>query len=1061
MSIGKFAAERPVTLSMTAVAVVIFGLVALGRLPVSLLPKVSYPTLTVEARMAGAAPLEVENLLAKPMEEAVGVVSGVERITSVSKPGLARVTLEFGWDRDMDVAALDVRQKLDMVTLPEDSARPRVLRYDPSEDPILRVGVIGTKNLARLRYYADEVLKRRLESVEGVAAVKVVGGDVSEIVVEVDEGRLREAGLTQTDVARAIRQSNVNAAGGSLYEEEARYLVRTANEFDSIEDVASTIVYSDGTRRVVLGDVAEVKRGIADRDVLTRIGGHEAVELQVFQEGDANAVRVAERFHAALEGASKALPPEVRTVVLFDQSRFINAAIGEVRGNAIVGALIAFAVLLLFLRDLRSTLIVGVSIPISVIATFFVMHQLGVTLNVMSLGGLALGVGMLVDNAIVVLEAIVRRREAGASALDAAIAGSGEIGMAVTASTLTTVVVFLPVIFIDGIAAQLFRDQALTVTGSLVASLVVSLTLIPMLAARVRRSAETDGEQRRFAFRATAAIVRGFRHIALGARLLLGFVCWPIDALFRRVWARIERTYPIVLRQGLSFPWMVVLAGLGFTGLSLMVVREVPLELIPPMHQGEFLIDVVAPDGTSLDHTARMIADLEQQLAATPLVGSVFTTVGADAERSGGGAAGSGSNEAQIHVVLQDRASRSAEAQVLALARDVLANMAGVSYRFDRPGSFSARSPLEVEIYGDDVAALSQVAQDLAHRMAGLGFLSDVDTDAANGNPEIQIHFDRDRLATLGVDANAVATALRAKLEGEVATRIVEADRDIDVRVRAADLRQSSLEALERTTVATSAGAPVALGSVATVTLGTGPSEIRRIGQRRAAVIRASLAGIDLGAATTRLQETLRSVPLPSGVQPPELSGQSKELEHSVRQLGFALLLAIFLVYFVMASQFESLRHPFLILFAVPMAVGGSLVSLWVTGQPLSIVAIIGIVLLAGIAVNNGIVLIDCINQLRRGGVALRESIVEAGSLRLRPIFMTTSTTVLGLLPMALGIGDGAELRVPLAVAVMGGLVVATALTLLVIPAAYLLLERRGERATVAALAPLQAGELA
>ncbi|MFN7973073.1 MAG: efflux RND transporter permease subunit, partial [Acidobacteriota bacterium] len=969
MSLGKLATERPVTLAMTAISVVIFGLVALTRLPVSLLPEVSYPTLTVEAKLPGAAPIEVESLLAKPIEEAVGVVSGVERITSTSRPGVVSVALEFGWGRDMDVAAMDVRQKLDLVTLPRDAEKPRVLRYDPTEDPVIRVGLTGSRNLARLRHYADSVLKRRLDSVDGVAAIKILGGEIQEIQVDLDEGRLQEAGLTHQDVVRALAASNVNVAGGSLYEDEARYLVRTSNELQTPEDVAAIplVPPSPGARPIARRDVAPVTLGNAERDVITRLGGREAVELQVFKEGDANAVRVAQRFHAALAEAKKALPPELQTVVIYDQSHFINDAIGEVNGNAIAGGIIAIMVLLLFLRDLRSTLIISVSIPISVVATFFVMYQLGVSLNVMSLGGLALGVGMVVDDSIVVLEAIMKRREAGESLLVAAIHGTEEIGMAVMATTLTTVVVFVPLIFLHGVAAQLFRDQAITVTASLMASLVVSLTLIPMLCSRGARTAWDAAARRGKTFRLTAFLLRIARKVGGAMLLAARLLAWPLDRAFTTVWHRLERSYPSILAVALRRPYTVLGVGTALSVLALLPALHLPLDLIPPLHEGEILIDLEAAEGTALEGTARQAEDLERVLAASPLVESVFTTVGGESQRQAS-VSGSGQNLAQLHVVMKDRGSRKDEASVLALARQTLSSAPGLVYRFDRPGTFSLRAPIEVEVYGDDVATLTSVAQDLGGKLASLPFLSDVKTDARLGNPEVQIRFDRERLARLSLEPAAVADALRGRLQGEVATRITDGDRDVDVRVRARGLAHSSPEELSGLVVASVSGAPVTLGDVAAVSAGTGPSEIRRIGQRRAAVITANLAGLDLGAASARIRETLASYPLPSGIYPPELSGQSKELGRSMRELGFALLLATFLVYFVMASEFESLLHPLMIMFTVPIGVAGSLFALWVTGQPLSVVAIIGIVLLVGIVVDNAIILVDCANQKRGGG---------------------------------------------------------------------------------------------
>ena len=483
MRIVDFSLKRRVTVSMAAVALVLFGSVAFTRLSVNLMPDLSYPSVTVETRLPGAAPAEVEALVTRPIEEVVGVVSGVQRLSSVSRPGLSQVTLEFGWGRDMDFAALDVRQKLDIVALPRDAERPTLLRFDPANDPVLRLYVTGGDSLYELRYVAEELVKKDLESTEGVAAVKVHGGFEEEIEVRIDEGRLALLGLPISEIESRLLRANLNQAGGSLYESEARYLVRARNEFLDLDDIRQTVILSHAGRQVAIGDIAEVTRGHKQREVITRFGPDEAVELAIYKEGDANTVQVARAVRGRLERIREELPEGLAIATGVDQSRFIEASIREVLSNALLGGAIAVLVLLLFLKDLRATLVIAAAIPISIIATFFLMYQTGTSLNIMSLGGLALGVGMLVDCAIVVLEAIVARREAGADALSAARAGAAEVGRAVIASTLTTVAVFVPVVFLEGIAAQLFRDQALTVSFSLLASLAVSLTLIPMLTA--------------------------------------------------------------------------------------------------------------------------------------------------------------------------------------------------------------------------------------------------------------------------------------------------------------------------------------------------------------------------------------------------------------------------------------------------------------------------------------------------------------------------------------------------------------------------------------------------
>ena len=1056
-----FSVRRPVTVSMFTVAVVLFGLVSFQRLPINLLPDLSYPSLTVETRFPGAAPSEVESLVTRRIEEAVGILAGVRRLSSRSRPGLSQVTLEFAWGRDMALASLDVRQKVDLVTLPKETQKPAILRFDPSTDPILRLYLSDGSNLYRLRYVAEELIKKDLESLDGVAAVKVSGGLEEEIQVRLDEGKLALVGLKPADVQSVLARENVNQAGGSLYEEEARYLVRANNEFTGLDDILNTIVVEREGRLVRVADVATVVRGHRQREVITRFAGKEAVELAVYKEGDANTVRVARSLRARLDALKKDLPDGVQVGAGVDQSRLIESAIVEVLSNAVVGGLLAMLVLYLFLKDAFATFIVGISIPVSIIATFFLMYRMGVSLNIMSLGGLALGVGMLVDNAIVVLEAIFRRRERGEAALPAAGGGASEVGMAVVASTLTTVAVFLPVVFVEGFAAQLFRDQALTVSFSLLASLVVALTLIPMIAARGRRRAGADAvpedgaaaktraaRLRRAVFRtAPAGTVRGLRigwtWLGRGIETLLVPLSRPFDAAL----VRTLQAYPRMLRFALAHPTVVLAAAAGAFVLSLAGATRLGLDLIPSFSQGEFSYEVELPEGTPLAVTDRALLAAQSALSTDEHVESFSAVIG------GAGLALSstgteGENYGRLDVRMQAAATGSDEEGTIARLREALSALPQARVKFQRPSYFSFRTPIEVEVYGDQLESLRHVASGLREKFAALPGLVDVRSSAELGNPELQVRFDRDALARFGLDLAQVSATVRQKVRGEVATRFNEGDREIDILVRSAQGEEVGADEVERVIVDYREGAPIFLSSVARIERALGPSEIRRIGQRRAAVVSANLAtGRSLAASAEDIRAILREEQYPPSVVA-SLSGQEEERRRSFRSLLLALGLALFLVYLVMASQFESLLHPFVILFTVPLGVIGVVGALLLARQPVNIVVMIGIVMLGGIVVNNAIVLVDAVNQLRREGWSRRDALVQAGERRLRPILMTTGTTVLGLLPMALGLGEGAELRAPLAITVIGGLSVATLLTLVVIPVVYLLVDRAPEGTT-------------
>lgn len=1055
MRLIEFSLRRKVTISMVAVAMVLFGLVAFGRLSINLLPDLSYPSLTVETKLAGAAPAEIESLVSRPIEESVGVVSGVKRLTSISKPGLSQVTLEFQWGRNMDFASLDVRQKLDLVRLPREVEKPVLLRFDPANDPILRLYLTGGEDLYQMRYVAEEVLKKDIESTEGVAAIKVNGGFEEEIQVRVYEGKLALLGLSIQDVNERLLRENVNQAGGSLYEEEARYLVRSNNEFVNLEDIRETAILTHEGRTVRISDIAEVTRGHKQREVITRFGGREAVELAIYKEGDANTVQVAKAVARRLKVVEEELPEGVEVVTGVDQSEFIQASIREVLSNALLGGGIAVLVLLFFLKDPRSTLIIGVSIPISIVTTFFLMYRTGTSLNIISLGGLALGVGMLVDNAIVVLEAIFKRREAGASAFDAAMQGASEVGKAVAASTLTTVAVFLPVVFLQGIAAQLFRDMALTVSFALLASLAVALTLIPMMAAvagsaedAARALASVDdraGRVRRFSrflFVALPAMaLRGARFVLRSLGRGLALVVKPLTMTFDEALALVSDTYPRILSGALRARSAVLgCALLAFTG-ALWLVPRLGFDLIPTFSQGEFGFLVELPEGTPLQMTDRYLADVDSLLSGDDRV-ATHSTVAGGRGLSLTSTGTEGENSGRIQVRMAPGTTPEQEAEVIGDLRERLAASELARFKFERPTFFSFRTPIEVEVYSDSLVELHAVADELRERIAEVPGLVDVKSSAELGNPELQIVFDRRQLAQLDLNLGDVADTLRNNVQGEVATRFTEGDREIDIVVRSVDTGQASVEDVEDFIVGQREGVPIFLKSVASVALVEGPSEIRRIGQKRTAVISGNISGRDMGAVAADVRAVLNEQVYPMGVTA-ALSGQEEERAEALGSLLMAMGLAIFLVYLVMASQFESFLHPFVIIFTLPLGAIGVVVALALTGGTINIVAMIGAVMLAGIVVNNAIVLVDAVNQRRRAGLGRSQALITAGRDRLRPILMTSATTILGLLPMAIGLGEGAELRSPLAITVIGGLSVATVLTLVVIPVVYSILDRK------------------
>ena len=1060
MQLIDFAIRRRVTVIMCTVAIALFGFVSLSRLNLNLLPDLAYPTLTIRTELPGAAPLELETLITRPVEEAVSIIRNVRQVRSVSRAGQSDVTLEFLWGTDMDLAGIDVREKLDLLQLPLEAKRPLLLRFDPSSEPVMRLAFLDQAGAAHeetidrlkaLRRFADDRLKPDLEAVEGSAAVKVSGGYEDEVQVFVDQQKLAQLGLSIDTVTRRIRAENVNLSGGRLEQGTQRFLVRTLNEFETIEQMANAIIATRDGQPVYLRDVAEVSRGYKDREAITRVDGREAVELAVYKEGDANTVQLADRVRERLETLGKSLPEGTEIRPVYDQSKFISAAISEVKSAALIGGLLAILVLYAFLRDARATLITGIAIPVSVLGTFVLMYGFDLTLNIMSLGGIALAVGMLVDNAVVVLESIVRKGEQGLDRADAARQGTADVATAVTASTLTSIAVFFPMVFITGVAGQLFRDQSLTVTFALVFSLVVALTLVPMLAAgRATRPAgpvaaadmRARGRVRRTLEGALGAVSSALRRaggwIATGLRVALS----PLVRLAGLLNAWADRRYPPAIRWGLAHPGKTIGAAVGlFVFTIVFVLPRLGTELIPQMSQGEFNVDLRLPPGAPLEQTDRAMLAAQQASSRLGDVTLAYSVAGTG-NRLDANPVDAGENTGRLSITLAAGSGREEEERAMQGMRASLDDLPGVQYRFSRPSLFALSTPLEVVVSGYDLDRIGLAAEQIRSRMAADDRFTDVKTTVEAGNPEIQIVFDQERASQLGLVVRDLADRVVNSVRGEVATRYKLRDKQIDVLVRSVDTRAASVEEVRNLIVNPGANFPVPLSAVADVQLAVGPAEVRRVGQERVAVISANLGRGDLGSAVAALETLVSEVPLPVGISA-FLSGQSEEMQNSFRSMEFVLLLAVFLVYLVMASQFESLMHPFVILLTIPLAITGALWALWLTGTTVNVVAYIGLIMLAGIVVNQSIVLIDAVNQARERGLPKHEAIVEAGRVRLRPILITKLTTILGLLPMALGIGEGSEVRAPMAITVIGGVLLTTFLTLLVIPVVYSVLDRK------------------
>ena len=1105
MRIVDIAVKRPVAVSMFTFAVLLFGMVSLGRLSVNLLPDLSYPTLTIRTDYDGAAPGEVEQLVSKPIEEAIGVVKGVRKVTSTSRAGQSDVVLSFAWGTDMDFASLEVREKLDVLQLPLDIEKPRLLRFNPSLDPVIKLGLtaqsdtssLSVAQMKRLRLYAEQQVKRALESVEGVAAVRVGGGLENEIHILIDQQKASQLSIPITRIIDRVNAENINAAGGRIDNAAQAFLVRTLNQFETLSDIENLFIGRFEGKNIQLKDIATVESAYKDRDVVTRFNGNEGIEIAIYKEGDANAVNVAQKVANRLNEVNNNLPSNYTLSEIYDQSVFIKQAIDNVKSAAVMGGILAMLVLYLFLKDFWATVIISVSIPVSVIATFNLMYANDISLNIMSLGGIALAVGLLVDNSIVVLENIDRHKklkvaggynatanekttaEATDTESSAASEGTKEVSGAIVASTLTTMAVFVPLIFVEGIAGQLFKDQALTVSFALAASLVVALTLIPAMAHKKKKQ-QLDHEEVfttpaptpptstfgkvmyyltlpiRWVFRlifvflpaALVTLVIGAWHIV---SKLLSVAFKPLIWVFNKAFDLLASAYEKLLRISLRAKALVLAIAFVLAAGAVLLIPRLGMELIPTLSQGEFSVEVTLPAGSPLARTDAIISELAA-VAVNNNDGGETTMLRSDNKvlrtyaMSGTGSLISaapnqgGDHWGRLNIVMQPTATASDMDAVKRALRDHLAFKPQVQATFSEPELFSFASPIQIEIAGYDLNQLQQYGDAIATKLASFNNFADVTTSIRDGNPELRIAFHHAKLARLELDASTVSQLIAAKVGGRVATQYSVEDRKVDVLVRTQENQRDDIASVRAIVVNPGSAQPIPLSAVADVYMSLGPSEITRVGQQRVALVSANLAKGKLDEAVAVANKVIDETQLPLSLSA-EVTGQSEDMQSSFRSLQFALALAVFMVYLVMASQFESLLHPLLILFAVPLAGAGSVYGLWLTNTPLNVVVFIGLIMLCGIVVNNAIVLVDRINQLRRQGVDKDTAILDAAKTRLRPIVMTTLTTVLGLLPMAFGFGEGAEIRTPMAITVIYGLLFASLLTLILLPVLYSLFD--------------------
>lgn len=1021
MNLPNFSVSRPVTILMLFIGLILIGLISFQNLGLDLLPDLSFPMSAIIVSYSGVAPQEIENMITIPLEEAVATIRGVKNINSYSREGSSVVLMEFNWGTDMDVSALNIREKIDQVKgfLPDDASDPIVIKFDPSLMPILVLGMDSEeRDLEKLQEYAEDIIKPRLERLEEVASVSINGGLDREILVSIDNEKLRSSQLSFSQVTAALAGENVNLPAGTLKEGTINFLIRTLGRFESIQDIKEILIYNIRGNKIYLGDIAKVEDTFKERNSITYVNGKPGIMMSLQKESGKNTVTVAKRIFKELETIQKLLPDDISITPVFDSSDFIKKTISQVGWVALYGAVLAVFVLLFFLGNLSSTLIISFAIPISLIFTFTLLYFSNLTLNMMTLGGLALGIGMMVDNSIVVLENIFRYRELGTDIKKSACLGASEVGTAISASTFTTIAVFLPIVYVQGIASELFKPMGYTITFSLLTSLLVALTLVPMLSSKILRFKVKDNSQ------------------SVSKENLVKNSLKQGGKIFNFVREEYVRLITWSLRhRGIVF----ILAVIIFV-VSIMLVPFVGTEFIPSSDQGQFNINITLPTGTNLETTREVVREVEKIVSEIPEIKSMLTIAGEGSGGMGFSTEGGNSGTIMINLVDQNKRERNM-AQIINELRQKIGTYPDAQIKFSEQGfSFSSGSDLEVKISGDSLDELENIANRILILLAEVEGVYDLKSSVEDVRPELHVNIDREKANLYGFTTAQIASTVHDALLGRVASIYQEKGKQIDIRIRLEEKDRNSIEEVENILISSSAGLQIPLKEIAEVTVDSGPKGIDRKNQQRVVNVSANISDRFLSKVIQDAQQQLDKLVLPEDYRY-EFVGENREMQESFLELGLALVLSIILVYMIIAAQFESLLMPLAVMFSVPFSLIGVILALLLADKSLNVLSFIGIIMLVGIVVNNSIVLIDYINKLRKKGMERKEAIILGGKTRLRPILMTMFTTVLALVPMALGVGEGSELRAPMAITIIGGLTSSTFLSLIIVPIFYTFLD--------------------
>jgi len=1013
VKISQVAVGRPVLTIMVSMIVIILGAVALSRLPIDLMPDVTSPTISVSTSYSKASPLTMEELVTRPIEEALAAVPGVQEISSRSTEGSSNVQVSFSWGTDLEAASNDIRDRLDRIIsrLPDEASRPSLRKYDMSATPVIMMGVTSDLDVLELRRILEEQVSYRLERVDGVASVSIWGGRSREIHINIDPLKMNALRIPLDQVISSVRAANINQPTGNIYRGNHQITIRVPGVFENLEELKNTIIVRRGGSVVALKDIAEILDTASKVTRIVRINGQNGIQIAINKQSGTNTVKVVQGVLDEVVQINRSIP-QINIIPLMDSSVFIKQSINNVSLSALLGGILAVLILLFFLRNLKSTTVISTAIPISIMATFGLLYFNGFTLNLMTIGALALGVGQLLDNSIVVMENIFRHREMGKESKQAAIEGANEVGSPILASTLTSIVVFLPLLFMRGMSGIMFQQLAFVVVFALICSLATALTLVPMLSSRlIKVSAEPDPKSKRL----TARL-----YFAIG-----------------KILSTIELFYKKLLAAALDNRGKTALIALLLLLAAFVLTRSIDSELMPMSDEGEVRVSLDMVAGTKLELVDQKMLEAESRIKDMPEITSIVAS-------AGGGGWGS-SNTGSLRISLLSKSDRArSDQQIADEIRARLGAIPGTRVRvFAVSNNRLTRvmggggGRIEIQVRGHEMDEAYRLAGIIMQHVESVDGITDVNLSRTAGAPEDLVIIDRVKAAELGMSVQQISATLETVLSGRSAGDYLDHGKEYPIMVQVKDADQMPIKELLDLSVSNSDGVPIVLRNVVSTQRGESSTVIERVNQERMIDVSANISGRNHSAVIGDIQNRLDEIPVPIGFSV-EIVGDYKEQQESFRELFIGIILALVLIYMVMASQFESIRDPFIVMFSVPFALIGVSLILFITGTTFNIQTYIGIIMLAGIVVNNAILLVNTTNQLREhDNMKLREAIEEAGRRRLRPILMTALSTVLGLLPMAIGMGEGSETQAPLARAVVGGLLSSTLITLVVIPVLY------------------------